>query len=401
VSAPKGNVLIGQSGGPTHVINQSLVGVVEAARANGSVHNVWGTLHGFKGVLDEQFVDLGAERPDVLEAVAQTPGAALRSVRKKPTREECERALSVLRRYDVRYFFYIGGNDSAETAHILSTIAQDVGYALFVYHVPKTIDNDLRGTDHCPGYASAARYVASCFLGDNVDVRSLPGIKINVVMGRNAGWLTAASVLARTHLDDGPHLVYVPETAFDPQEFVAAVDSVYKRLGRCIVAVSEGIHDAQGRLFADSKEVDSHGNVQLSGSGALGDKLAALLKSQLGEKLRVRADTFGYAQRSYFGAASPVDAAEAREVGRVAARVALAGDAPSGTISIVRESDAPYRAGFRRSELSLVARETRPMEAAFLAGPHDVALPFLDYLRPLVGDLPRAARLSDLPVARR
>lgn len=401
MSAQKGNVLIGQSGGPTHVINQSLVGVVEAARASGAVQNVWGTLHGFKGVLDEQFVDLGAERPDVLEAVAQTPGAALRSVRKKPTREECERALSVLRRYDVRYFFYIGGNDSAETAHILSTIAQDVGYELFVYHVPKTIDNDLRGTDHCPGYPSAARYVAACFLGDNVDVRSLPGIKLNVVMGRNAGWLTAASALARTHLDDGPHLVYVPENCFDPQEFVAAVDAVYKRLGRCIVAVSEGIHDAQGRLFADSKEVDSHGNVQLSGSGALGDKLAALLKSQLGEKLRVRADTFGYAQRSYFGATSPVDAAEAREVGRVAARVALAGDAPSGTISIVRESDAPYRAAFRRSELSLVARETRPMEAAFLAGPHDVALPFLDYLRPLVGELPHAARLSDLPVARR
>ncbi len=401
MSAPKGNVLIGQSGGPTHVINQSLVGVVEALRASGSVQNVWGTLHGFKGVLDEQFVDLGAERPDVLEAVAQTPGAALRSVRKKPTREECERALSVLRRYDVRYFFYIGGNDSAETAHLLSTIAGDVGYELFVYHVPKTIDNDLRGTDHCPGYASAARYVASCFLGDNVDVRSLPGIKINVVMGRNAGWLTAASVLARTHLDDGPHLVYVPETAFDPQEFVAAVDSVHKRLGRCIVAVSEGIHDAQGRLFADSKEVDSHGNVQLSGSGALGDKLAVLLKIQLGDKLRVRADTFGYAQRSYFGAASPVDAAEAREVGRVAVRVALAGDAPSGTVSIVRESNAPYRAGFRRSELSLVARETRPMESAFLAGPHDVSLPFLDYLRPLVGDLPQAARLTDLPVARR
>ncbi|MFM7297863.1 MAG: 6-phosphofructokinase, partial [Planctomycetota bacterium] len=262
-------------------------------------------------------------------------------------------------------------------------------------------DNDLRGTDHCPGYASAARYVASCFLGDNVDVRSLPGIKINVVMGRNAGWLTAASALARTQLDDGPHLVYVPENAFDPHEFVTSVDAVYKRLGRCIVAVSEGIHDAQGRLFAESKEVDSHGNVQLSGSGALGDKLAALLKSQLGEKLRVRADTFGYAQRSYFGAASPVDAAEAREVGRVAARVALAGDAPSGTISIVRESDAPYRVSFRRSELSLVARETRPMEAALLAGPHDVALPFLDYLRPLVGDLPRPARLSDLPVARR
>ena len=401
MSAPKGNALIGQSGGPTHVINQSLVGIVEAAKASGVIANVWGSLHGVKGVLEEQFVDLGAERADLLEEVARTPGAALRSVRKKPTREECERALSVLRRYDVRYFFYIGGNDSAETAHILSEIARDVGHELYVFHVPKTIDNDLRATDHCPGYPSAARYVASCFLGDNVDVRSLPGIKINVVMGRNAGWLTAASTLARTHLDDGPHLVYLPEVPFSPEEFVASVDATYKRLGRCIVAVSEGIQDGHGRLFAESKEVDSHGNVQLSGSGALGDKLASLLKSQLGEKLRVRADTFGYAQRSYFGAASPVDAAEAREAGRVAVRIATAGDAPTGTISIVRESSTPYRSSFRRSELSAVARETRPMEPHFLAGPHDVALPFLDYLRPLVGELPRAARLSDIPVAKR
>lgn len=398
MTAPQGNALIGQSGGPTHVINQSLVGVIEAAVESGVIRNVYGALHGVKGVLDEQLIDLGRESRATLEAVAATPGAALRSVRKKPTREECERALEVLRRYEVRYFFYLGGNDSAETAHILSEMAAAARYDVRLFHVPKTIDNDLRATDHCPGYGSAARYVASSFLGDNVDVRSLPGVKLNVVMGRNAGWLTAASALARVHPDDGPHLIYLPEVAFSPDEFVASVERVYKQLGRCIVAISEGIHDASGRLIAESKEVDSHGNVQLSGSGALGDKLSALLKSRLGEKLRVRADTFGYAQRSYFGSTSPVDAAEAREVGRVAVRFATLGAAPTGTVSILRESNAPYRVRYERSELSAVARETRPMEAGLLRGVNDIAPSLLEYLRPLVGELPRAARLSDFSV---
>ncbi|MCC7013223.1 MAG: 6-phosphofructokinase [Planctomycetes bacterium] len=398
MKAPVGNALIGQSGGPTHVINQSLVGVVEAARSSGVIRNVYGALHGIKGVLEEQLIDLGAESEATLEAVAMTPGAALRSVRKKPTREECEKALAVFKRYDVRYVFYIGGNDSAETAHILSEIAGQSSYDLRLFHVPKTIDNDLRVTDHCPGYGSAARYVACSFLGDNVDVRSLPGVKLNVVMGRNAGWLTAASALARQFTDDGPHLIYVPETNFSVDGFVADVERVQRELGRCIVAISEGVHDAAGKLIAESKEVDSHGNLQLSGSGALGDQLSQVLKARLGAKLRVRADTFGYAQRSYFGAASAVDAMEAREIGRVAVRLATQSDAPTGSISILRESNAPYRVRYERTELKLVAHDTRPMESTLLRGTNDVSAAFLEYARPLVGELPRAARLSDVPV---
>lgn len=256
----------------------------------------------------------------------------------------------MFKRYDVRYVFYIGGNDSAETAHILSEIAGQSSYDLRLFHVPKTIDNDLRVTDHCPGYGSAARYVACSFLGDNVDVRSLPGVKLNVVMGRNAGWLTAASALARQFTDDGPHLIYVPETNFSVDGFVADVERVQRELGRCIVAISEGVHDAAGKLIAESKEVDSHGNLQLSGSGALGDRLSQVLKARLGAKLRVRADTFGYAQRSYFGAASAVDAMEAREMGRVAVRLATQSDAPTGSISILRESNAPYRVRYGAGE---------------------------------------------------
>jgi 6-phosphofructokinase 1 len=398
MEAPRGNALIGQSGGPTCVINQSLVGIVEAAKASKSIRNVYGALHGIKGVLEGKLVDLGRESKESLEAVARTPCAALRSVRKKPTREECEQALARFKAHDVRYFFYIGGNDSAETAHVLNEIAVAQGYDVRLYHVPKTIDNDLRVTDHCPGYGSAARFVALAMMGDNLDNRSLPGIKLDVVMGRHAGWLTAASALARVHPDDGPHLVYVPERVFSLDAFVADVDRVYKRLGRCLVALSEGVHGPDGKTLIESKERDSHGNVQLSGSGALGDHLAEVIKQRLGAKLRVRADTFGYLQRSFPGVVSPVDAREARAVGRTAVKLATGTKHPHGSVAMVRAS-GPYKVSFAHTELRDVAKETRPMEPGFLKGDNDVDARFLDYARPLVGPLPHPARLADFPLA--
>jgi 6-phosphofructokinase 1 len=394
---PVGNALIGQSGGPTCVINQSLVGIVETCLDSKKVGHVLGAVHGIQGLLKGQLIDLSRESKKTLEAVATTPAAALRSVRKKPTREECESILAAFQKHDVRYFFYIGGNDSAETAHILNELAVAKGYDVRLFHVPKTIDNDLRVTDHCPGYGSAAKFVAHAILGDNQDSRSLPGIKLDVIMGRNAGWLTAASVLARQNPDDGPHLVYVPERVFDLERFVADVDGVYKRLGRCLVALSEGVHGPNGKLIVDSKEKDSHGNVQLSGSGALGDFLAEHLKKRLGEKLRVRADTFGYLQRSFAGLYSEVDAKEAREVGRTAARAALKDKAPHGSVSIVRRPKDKYSVDYAITELAQVAKETRPLDAQFIAGDNDIAPAFLDYVRPLVGKLPKMARLSDHP----
>ena len=402
MTSPRGKALIGQSGGPTAVINQSLVGVVEAALASERIEAVYGALHGIQGVLAEDLIDLGSESAETLEAVAATPCAALRSVRKKPTREECEQVLAVLKAHDIRYFFYIGGNDSAETAHILNEIALADGYDVRLFHVPKTIDNDLRVTDHCPGYGSAAKFVACATLGDDLDNRSLPGIKVNVVMGRHAGWLTAASTLARRRDGDGPHLVYVPERVFSLDAFLADVDRVYSRLGRCLIAVSEGIHDAAGEPIYKSKEVDAHGNVQLSGSGALGDWLAAQIKAGLGGKLRVRADTYGYLQRSFAGVVSEVDAAEAREVGRTAVRVALQGDAPHGSIVIRREGDgAEYRAAFERTDLENVAKVTRPLDEVYQGGDSDIAPAFADYARPLVGRLPLVGWLSDVKVPRR
>src|ERR1043165_2600856 len=332
VPAPTpGNVVIGQSGGPTAVINQTLIGVAkEALRHPQTFKKVYGAIHGIQGILDGNFCDFAQEDPANLEIVAGTPSAALKSVRLKPTPQICAQVLARFKEHDVRYFFYIGGNDTAETAHIINEMAIADGYQLTCIHCPKTIDNGLRVADHCPGYGSAAKFVAQAFMGDNLDHRSLGGIKINVVMGRNAGWLTAASALARQFPDDGPHLIYCPETDFSMAQFGSDVLKVYQKLGRCVIAVSEGIHGIGGADIINLGETDSHGNKQLSGAGALGDYLASqlkafLAKAQPGQKHRIRADTFGYLQRCFPGVVSDVDAREARQAGTAAVQAALTG----------------------------------------------------------------------------
>jgi 6-phosphofructokinase 1 len=389
-----GTVLIGQAGGPTTVINQSLVGVVETCLAHAKVGRVLGTLHGVQGILDARLVDLGREGRARLQAVARTPGAALHSVRHKPTPEECERIVEAFRAHDVRWFFYVGGNDSAETALLLARAAREIRHDVALFHVPKTVDNDLVGSDHTPGYPSAARFVALAAQGHDLDQRSLPGVQIIVIMGRHAGWLTAASALCRERDDDGPHLVYVPERAFTHEGFVGGVERVLARLGRCLVAISEGAHLPDGRLVVESAERDSHGNVQLSGSGALGDYLAEYVRTTLGRKLRVRSDTLGYLQRSFPGCVSPVDAREAREVGRLAARKALGGRVRSGSVAIQRLRGRRYAPRYVVLPLEQVARVQRLMEERFLAGDDDVTPEFAQWLRPLVGPLPKAALLS-------
>ena len=237
----KGNMLIAQSGGPSMVINQSLVGAVLAARANRKVGKIYGSLHGIQGILDEQFIDLRKESKKTLEAVATTPSSALGSVRRKPTPEDCAAIFAVLKKLDIRYFFYIGGNDSAETAYIINEAAVKAEYGISCVHIPKTIDNDLRENDHTPGYGSAARFVACAVRGDDLDNRALGGVKIDVIMGRNAGFLTAASALARVDEDDGPHLVYLPERPFSIDRFIKDVKACMRKYGRCVAAVSEGI----------------------------------------------------------------------------------------------------------------------------------------------------------------
>lgn len=389
----KGKMVIGQSGGPTAVINQSLVGAILAAREQEAITGILGAKHGIAGIMAENFIDLSTQSIEHLEDVANTPAAALGSVRLKPGKAECEKVFEAFKKNDVRFFFYIGGNDSAETAYIISEMAKEANYDFCTIHIPKTIDNDLRVTDHCPGFASAARFVALAFMGDGRDNAALSGVKINVVMGRDAGFLTAASALARQAEGDAPHLIYLPEKTFNVAQFKADVVAQIEKHGRCVVAVSEGIVDAGGDPIATSGEKDSHGNLQLSGTGALGDTLSAYVKEALPEGARVRADTFGYLQRSFPSIVSEVDAREAREVGAFAVNQAvLAGE--NGSVAIKRESSVPYASSYFVTPLSTVAREATSMKVEYIneVG-NDVTQAWLDYLAPLVGDLPKMGRL--------
>ncbi|TLS66334.1 6-phosphofructokinase [Mariprofundus erugo] len=392
--ALKGKMVIGQSGGPTSVINQSLVGAVLEARKHGAITGILGARHGIAGIMKEDFIDLTVQSVEELECVANTPAAGLGSVRLKPGKAECERVFEVFKKNDVRYFFYIGGNDSAETAHIIAEMAKEANYDFCTVHIPKTIDNDLRVTDHCPGFASAARFVALAFMGDDRDNAALAGIKINIVMGRDAGFLTASSALARQAEGDGPHLIYVPERAFDVARFQADVKAAVAKYGRCVVAVSEGITDADGNPVMTSGERDSHGNLQLSGSGALGDFLAGKVKeAYAGEKVRVRADTFGYLQRSFPTIVSDVDAREARMVGGFGVAQAVATGEP-GSVAIRRLASEPYASECFMTPLASVAREATSLKDEYInAEGNDVTQAWLDYVRPLVGALPKIGRL--------
>ncbi|HLJ71815.1 MAG TPA: diphosphate--fructose-6-phosphate 1-phosphotransferase, partial [Roseiarcus sp.] len=311
--------------------------------------------------------------------------------------------LKILKAHGIGAFFYIGGNDSSDTARIVAEEARKSGHPLRAMHIPKTIDNDLVGNDHTPGYPSAARFVAQAFMGVNLDNAALKGVYCAVVMGRHAGFLTAASAMARQSPGDGPHLIYLPERPFAVDRFLADVKAAYDKHGRCIVAVSEGVHDEKGepilaKLAAGGLEKDAHGNVQLSGTGALADLLCEEIKAKLGIK-RVRGDTFGYLQRSFVGCVSNVDQREAREVGERAVQFALRGEG-DGSVAIKRVGD--YAVDYQKVALESVAAKTRVMEDHFIApAGNDVTAAFRDYLRPLLGaNMPEVARLRGIKVAK-
>lgn len=391
---PIGKAVIGQSGGPTAVINRSLVGFIKEATSQ-EYEEVLGARHGLSGMLSEDFVDLSKLSDSQLYGIAKTPAAALGSVRKKPTEEDIEKLISIFEKQNIRYFFYIGGNDSAETANLVSEGAKQIGYEMKAFHIPKTIDNDLLETDHCPGYGSAARFVAHAFQGDDADNRSLKGIKINVLMGRHAGWLTAASTLGKSSEEDGPHLVYVPEKVFNIDEFLKDVKEVYESLGRCVVAVSEGIHNKEGDYFLQTYasdtgsglagKTDSHGNIQLSGSGALGDTLTNIVSEHI-DGARVRADTFGYLQRSFLADISEVDAEEAERVGRHSVIASL--DLQSGSVILKRQLSETYYCDVDVVHLDKVAKNTKDMPEEFLDNKKPyVTNEFFKYAMPLTGGI--------------
>lgn len=393
-------ILVAQGGGPTAVINQSLVGVVLEARRHEGIARVYGARHGVRGIVNEDFVDLTQETSHNLELVAGTPASALGSTRDKPDLAYCQEIFKVLRAHGIGHFFYIGGNDSSDTVRIVADEARKAGYPLRSIHIPKTIDNDLVANDHTPGFPSAARFVAQAFAGANLDNAALPGVYVAVVMGRHAGFLTAASALGKKFPDDGPHLIYLPERVFEIERFLADVKAMHQRHGRCVIAVSEGIHDAAGKpiaaQLAKDLETDAHGNVQLSGSGALADLLCEEIKAKLGIK-RVRGDTFGYVQRSFVGCVSDVDQREAREVGEKAVQYAMWGER-DGSVAIKRTGF--YSVDYELVPLEDVAGKTRVMDDAFITdNGTDVTDAFRLYLRPLLGSgMPDAYRLRPAPV---
>ncbi len=401
----KGKVVVAQGGGPTAVINQSLVGAVLESRKFPQITKVYGALGGVSGIIHENFLDLTQETTNNLERVAVTPSSALGSTRDKPDEKYCEEIFKVFRAHDVRYFFYIGGNDSSDTVRIVNQQAEKSGYEFRAIHIPKTIDNDLVINDHTPGFPSAAKFVAQAFSGLNLDNRALPGVHIGVIMGRHAGFLTAASAIARKYPDDGPHLIYLPERPFSLEQFLKDVKEQYDKHGRCLIAVSEGIQDVDGTPILatlQKTERDAHGNMQLSGTGALGEQLSKQIKEKLGIK-RVRADTFGYLQRSFLGCVSEVDQREAREVGEKAAQFAIWHNI-DGSITIHRTGY--YSVDYQLSRLEDIAAKTKLMPDSFVnkAG-NGVTDAFTHYLMPLLGSklyeasmlrAPRAAKILNL-----
>lgn len=390
----EGKVVVAQGGGPTAVINQSLVGAVLESRKFPQITKVYGAINGVAGIINEDFLDLTQETTHNLEQVAITPSSALFSTRDKPDTAYCKEIFNVFKAHGVRYFFYIGGNDSADTVRIVNEQAESSGYEFRAIHIPKTIDNDLMFNDHTPGFPSAAKFVAQSFIGLNLDNRALPGVHIGVVMGRHAGFLTAASSIAQKYPDDGPHLIYLPERHFNIDQFLMDVKEVYNKYGRCIIAVSEGIQDENGVPIVTKlvkSEIDSHGNTQLSGTGALGDLLSQEIKAKLGIT-RVRSDTLGYLQRSFMGCVSPIDQHEAREVGEKAAQFAIWHNI-DGSITIHRTGY--YSVDYKMTDLKNVAGKTKLMPDNFInAKSNNVTDAFKYYLQPLLGcDMPEASML--------
>jgi 6-phosphofructokinase 1 len=365
-----GTFVIAQGGGPTAVINQTLAGAVAAIRARHPSARILGARHGVRGLRDSNLIDLSALGDAELARIARAPGAALGSTRDKPDAAYCDLVLKGLRAAGADAFIYIGGNDTAGTQRL---IAEASGGAIACVHAPKTIDNDLMENDHTPGFISAAEFVAGAFLGADLDFRSLPGIYVGIVMGRHAGFLTAASAAWRSDDDSGPHLVYVPERAFDRERFIDGVRSAVARHGSCIVAMSEGVQDRDGRSLvehlvpAEMLERDPHGNVRLSGTD-LGQAVERILAQDV-PRVRARVDTFGYLPRSHAGLVNRTDQREAYEAGAFAVEVAA-----SGSFSVALQFDGQATRPVR-VPLDAVAARTRHMPHDFLVDERDQVSP--------------------------
>jgi ATP-dependent phosphofructokinase / diphosphate-dependent phosphofructokinase len=380
--------LVAHSGGPTAVINASLLGVVEEARRHAAFGSLYGTRFGIAGILRGEFFDLFAQPDATLRAVAEAPGSALGTSRMEVGTGELERALTAMRARDIRYFFYTGGNGSMGTACQMEHMAREIGYELHVIGIPKTIDNDLIATDHTPGYPSTARFFAAAARDIGADNQALPQVEFVEVLGRDTGWVVAATALARNEPDDAPHLIYLPERPLPLDQLLDDVERVFRRLGRCVVAVCEGQLDERGEPFGADVRVASRGTVPSN----LGHRLATLVEERL--KIRARSEKPGVLGRSSCAERPRLDWTEAKMCGEAAVRAACAG-VSGQMITIVRQPGPVYESTTGVAPLEQVAFVVRafPEEWRSPAG-NDVMPAFLDYILPLTGAVPGHARLS-------
>ena len=397
----KGACIIGQSGGPTSVINASAYGVIRTALDSDVITNVYGAEHGIKGVLNDRLFDMSKEDAGELELLKYTPSSALGSCRykmKDPDEDDTDykRILEVFKKHDVRYFFYNGGNDSMDTCNKISKFMQKSGYECRVMGVPKTIDNDLFGTDHCPGYASAAKYIATSCMEVYQDARVYDTgmICIIEIMGRYAGWLTAAAALAAEY-GAGPDLIYLPETDFDMEQFLSDVARVYKERGNCMVAVSEGIHYADGSFVSEAKTsaTDGFGHAQLGGLAAL---LANVVKEKLGVK--VRGIELSLLQRCGAHLASETDIEESFMAGKAAVENAVAGMTDKMVAFERGEINGHYACKTKLLNLTDVANFEKKVPLDWINEAHNgVTHDFIDYALPLIQGEPKLPKEDSLP----
>ena len=401
MSELKGACIVGQSGGPTSVINASVYGVIDTALKNPNITRVFGAEHGIMGVLNDRLFDMSEEDPKELELLKYTPSSALGSCRHKmadPDKDDSEykRILEIFKKYDVRYFFYNGGNDSMDTCNKISKYMQKVGYECRVMGVPKTIDNDLYGTDHCPGFASAAKYIATSCMEVYQDARVYDTGLVCVIeiMGRHAGWLTAASALACAK-GAGPDLIYVPEVDFDMDKFLADVERIYKANGNCMVAVSEGIHYADGSFVSEAKTsaTDGFGHAQLGGLAAM---LANIVKERTGAK--VRGIELSLLQRCGAHLASETDIEESYMSGAEAVKNAVAGVTDKMVGFACTRENGKYTCKPALLNLTDVANTEKKVPLEWINQDHNgIEQGFIDYALPLIQGEPNLPKEDSLP----
>lgn len=401
----KPNAIVAQSGGPTAVINSSACGVIQTAINSGKIGKVLGATNGILGVLKEDLFDITAESPETIEAMKQTPAAAIGSCRYKlksleESKVDYERILDVFKAHNIHYFFYAGGNDSMDTADKVNKLAKDTGYDLTCIGVPKTIDNDLACTDHCPGYGSVAKYVAVSTMSAGKDTEALyttDTCTILEVMGRNAGWIAAAAGLAQREPQDAPHLIYMPEAVFTFDKLVTDVKTVLKEHKRVFIVAGEGLKDENGNyVTADSGDFgkDSFGHAQL---GGVAEMLKAVIEKEVG--IKARFNKLGTNQRAAMHFASLTDVNEAYLCGQKAVEAALTGE-NGKMITLIRADSAEYSCTTGLAELSDVANGEKKVPAEYInAAGNGITQAMKDYVRPLVqGQAPITIAKDGLPV---